>query len=258
MSLPPRIYTPELVAQLKGASMTQAVAIQTEAPPPAVVSESAAIISMIERAARDPSVDVSKFERLMEMSERVEAKAAMRAFNAAVANVKAEVGTIVRNKKGHNDKKYADFNAIASVVDPVLSANGLFYRFRTAQSDRVSVTCILSHRDGHCEESTLTGAPDVSGNKNAIQAIGSTLTYLQRYTLIQSLGIAVADDDDGKASGGATITDDQIETLQALAIEVGADLPKFYAYLKIATLADLPAKDYARAVAALENKRGRK
>ena len=33
-------------------------------------TETAALISMIERAARDPSVDITKMERLFEMAER--------------------------------------------------------------------------------------------------------------------------------------------------------------------------------------------
>lgn len=178
--------------------MNQVVEIEHKTPQP--VSEAVSFLAMIERAARDPSVDVDKFERLMLMKERVEANAARKAFNAAVAVAKGEIGLIVKNAKGHNDKAYADFAAIASVVDPVLAAHGLTYRFRTQQTDRINVTCILSHSDGHSEETTLAGPPDTSGSKNAIQAIGSTLTYLQRYSLIQSLGLAATKDDDAKSA----------------------------------------------------------
>lgn len=163
--------------------------------------EAGAIIAMIERAARDPNVDVDKFERLMAMKERVEADLARKAFNAAVAEAKGQIGTIAKNATGHNDKAYADFASIARTVDPVLARLGLTYRYRTQQTDRIQVTCVLSHRDGHSEETTLSGPPDSSGSKNAIQSIGSTLTYLQRYSLIQMLGLASAKDDDG---AGAT------------------------------------------------------
>ena len=57
-------------------------------------------------------------------------------------------------------------------------------RFRTAQQDGlVRVTCVMSHRDGYSEETSLQSGVDASGNKNSIQAIGSAITYLQRYTL---------------------------------------------------------------------------
>ena len=54
------------------------------------------------------------------------------------------------------------------------------------------MTCVLSHRDGHFEETTLTAGRDDSGKKNAIQQVGSTITYLQRYTLKAALGLAAA------------------------------------------------------------------
>lgn len=156
------------------------------------------LLTVIERAARDTSVDIEKFERLMAMRERLEAQAAQRAFNAAIAEAKSEIEPITRNATGHNDKRYADFSAIAKAIDPILAKNGLTYRFRSSQAERISVTCILSHVGGHFEETTLSGPPDTSGGKNAIQSIGSSLTYLQRYSLIQMLGLATSNDDDGK------------------------------------------------------------
>ena len=41
----------------------------------------------------------------------------------------------------------------------------------------------------------MTADKDTSGNKNSIQSIGSTRTYLQRYTLIGALGLSTAEDD---------------------------------------------------------------
>lgn len=144
--------------------------------------------------------DVAVLERLMGLQERWEANQARKAFDAAIAQAKGEIGPIVRNAKGHNEKRYADFSAIARTVDPILTKHGLTYRFRTEQGDRIQVTCILSHKDGHSETTTLAGPADKSGAKNDIQAIGSTLTYLQRYSLIQMLGLATSNDDDGRSA----------------------------------------------------------
>jgi len=41
----------------------------------------------------------------------------------------------------------------------------------------------------------MSAKKDSSGNKNEIQARGSAITYLQRYTLIAALGISTADED---------------------------------------------------------------
>jgi hypothetical protein len=63
------------------------------------------------------------------------------------------------------------------------------------------MTCRVSHVAGHYEETKMIGEPDQSGGKNNIQAKGSTMTYLQRYTLNTLLAIATEDDNDG--AGGA-------------------------------------------------------
>ena len=212
-------------------------------------------LDMLNRALETgASMDV--LEKFMLLHERWESGNARKAFDAAISEAKAEIPPIVKNAKGHNDKRYANFAAIAGVVDPILSKHGLSYRFRTAQTDKISVTCVLSHRDGHSEETTLAGPADNSGSKNAIQAIGSTLTYLQRYSLIQALGLAATEDDDGRAAGaGGTITDEQVERLQREIMDTDSDLPKFLAHMKVEALADIPASRFDAAMQALSRKR---
>jgi hypothetical protein len=203
---------------------------------------------------------VEQLGKLMELQERYEASQARKAFNAAIAAAKAEMSPVVRNRSGHNSKKYADFAAIAEAVDPILSKNDLGYRFRSETGERINVTCILFHKGGHSEETTLAGPPDKTGNKNEVQAIGSTLTYLQRYSLVQALGLAATDDDDGvKGGDGPTgpITDDQAAHLISICDEIGADKVAFCEYFKIDGIALLPADKYQRAIALLEKKRAK-
>lgn len=214
-------------------------------------------MDMLNRAV-ESGAGLDMVEKLMSLQERWETGQARKAFDRAIAAAKAKITPIQRNAKGHNDKRYADFAAIAKVVDPILSKHGLSYRFRTAQGERISVTCILSHEDGHSEETTLSGPADASGSKNAIQAIGSTLTYLQRYSLVQMLGLAASNDDDGKAAAdGGVISDDQAAELIALADEVGADKRAFCEYFKIDGIAMMAAKDFDRAKIALNKKRAK-
>lgn len=215
-------------------------------------------MAMIERAVA-AGASIETLSKLMDLQERVEANQARKAFNEAISEAKARVRPVVRNKQGHNSKRYADFAAIASAVDPILADLGLSYRFRTEQGERINVTCILSHRDGHQETTTLSGPPDASGSKNAIQAIGSTLSYLQRYSLVQMLGLAATDDDDGKASGlGNSITDTQAEQIQALIVETKSDVGRFLRWAGVDSVSDLPAGRFADAVAMLEAKRVKK
>jgi hypothetical protein len=210
-------------------------------------------MDMIERAVSS-GAGIDTIEKLMGLQERWEKNQARKAFDAAVADAKAEIKPVARNAKGHNSKKYADFAAIATAVDPILSKHGLSYRFRSSQGDRINVTCVLSHKLGHAEETTLAGPPDTSGNKNAIQAIGSTLTYLQRYSLMQALGLAAANDDDGKSAGGV-ITDEQVGALRSLISATKSDIDKFLKWAGVESLPDLPAAKFEAAKAMLEAKK---
>lgn len=236
---------------------------QDDAPSAPAISAAITPMEMLNRAVA-AGADIDVLEKLMNLQERYEANQARKAFDAAVAEAKAEIRPVVRNSTGHNSKKYADFAAIATAVDPIISKHGLSYRFRTAQTDKIAVTCILSHKSGHYEETTLSGPADSTGSKNAIQAIGSTLTYLQRYSLVQALGLAASNDDDGKSAGanGETISDEQIGDLVALIQDVGgarheelkASLLKYFGF---ANLTDIPAAKYRDAVAAINKKRAR-
>lgn len=167
------------------------------------------MVSMIERVVSDPNADLDKLERMLAMKERMDAQHAKVAFAHAISEARAEIPPIMKdaavdfeNKKGERTYyKHETLSGIAKVIDPILSQHGLSYRFRTDQEGgAVIVTCIISHSDGHSEETTLRGAPDQSGNKNGFQAVGSAVTYLQRYTLKAALGLSAAHDDDGQGA----------------------------------------------------------
>lgn len=212
-------------------------------------------MDMLARAL-DRGADLTVLEKLMDLQERHDKAQARKAFDAAVSDAKSEIPVIKKNREGHNKKKYADLAAFAAAVDPVLAKHGLSYRYRSRQDGgAIFVTCILAHRDGHNEEVTLSGGADNTGNKNSIQAIGSTLTYMQRYTLSLAMGLAATEDDDGQAAGGdGSISEEQLKSLQALASKVGADLEKFCAYFKVEALPDLRQSQFENARIALEAK----
>lgn len=198
-------------------------------------------------------------DRLVSLGERMQAMKARQAFDAAIAAAKAEIKPVARNAIGHNSKRYADFSAYAKAIDPILSRHGLSYRFRSAQAERITVTCVLSHRDGYSEENSLTGPADTSGSKNAIQAIGSTLTYLQRYTLVQALGLAAGDDDDGRASGGDAAPDAPlVSEAQVAAITKaigfkGRTVEALCKRLGVESLADIYADKFSDVLAMIGN-----
>jgi len=224
-------------------------------------------MDMLDRAV-SANASVETMTQLMALQERWEKNQARRAFDEAMAAAKAEIPVIAKNRavdftsaKGRTNYRHEDLAEIARTVDPILGKHGLSYRFRTssAPSEPVSVTCVISHRAGHSEENTLTAGRDESGNKNSIQAIGSTITYLQRYSLKAALGLSASTDDDAKhADVGEAVSEKQVTELQRLIMDVDADLPKFLAYMKVQSLGELPASRFKDAVAALEVKRVKK
>ena len=166
-------------------------------------------MSMLQIAVQR-GMDPATIKDLLALQKEWEANEARKAFNDAIASAKAEIPVIKKNRevdftsqKGRTHYQYEDLAEVARTIDPVLAKHGLSYRFRTtsAPGEPVSVTCIVAHRAGHFEENTLSAGRDESGNKNSIQAIGSTLTYLQRMTLKASLGLSASTDDDGRSSG---------------------------------------------------------
>ncbi|BAQ67240.1 hypothetical protein NHU_04096 [Rhodovulum sulfidophilum] len=168
-------------------------------------------MGMISQAVAN-GANIETVERLIALHERWESGRARKAFDAAISAARAEIKPIVKGStvdyasKKSGDRtnySYETLDAIAREVDPILAQHGLSYRFRSQQSDRggLAVTCIVAHCDGYSEETTLSGPPDQSGNKNAYQAIGSAATYLQRYTLKLALGLSAAKDDDAQGAG---------------------------------------------------------
>lgn len=166
------------------------------------------MVSMIERLVLNPDADLDKLERMLAMKERMDAQNARTSFARALSEARAEIPPIVKDatveftsQKGRTHYKHETLAGIAKVIDPILSKYGLSYRFRTNQENGgVKVTCIITHGDGHFEETSLSGAPDGSGNKNGFQAVGSAVTYLQRYTLKAALGLSAEVDDDAQGA----------------------------------------------------------
>src|SRR5690606_20008581 len=182
-----------------------------------------------------------------------------KAFVQAMVAFKAEPLKIDKKKAVEHNGKYMYSHAtLAQVVDAVvgaLSKHGLSHRWETQQEGEViTVSCVITHELGHSERTTLSGAPDKSGAKNSIQAVGSTVTYLQRYTLMAATGLAAHDtDDDGRGADPKveTISTKAVEYLEKLIKEANADRAKFLETLGIEKLEDLPAKSFNIAKVAL-------
>ena len=151
------------------------------------------------RVAVDKDLDIDKLQKLMDMQTEWENKESRKAFFRAMAKFQGSCPVIKKKKKGHN-YQYAPIGDIQTQVKALITKCGLSYRFEQSWDQNVlTLSCIVSHLDGHSETVTMVAEPDDSGSKNSIQGRASSVTYLTRYTFVGSFGIATADEDmDGR------------------------------------------------------------
>lgn len=203
--------------------MSNAVAQRQESAPIVQAGESATILQVIQRAAADPQCDIEKMERLMAMHERMQARNAEAEFNSSMAAMQSEMPSIAERGaitvNNQTRSKYATFEDINDVVKPIMQQFGFAVSFRveTVQAG-MSVTGILMHRAGHREQTTMLLPLDSSGSKNAVQALGSSVSYGKRYVLCALLNITTrgADDDGNAAVPKSTVTEAQAKQLAVL------------------------------------------
>ena len=215
------------------------------------VNEVAAIIQVIERAAMNPDVDIDKMERLFLMQERIVSRNAKQAFNSDLALMQSEVPSITERGeisiRGAVQSKFAKFEDINDVMKPIMQRFGFAMSFRTKfEGGMIIVTGILSHKLGHSEETSMILPADNTGNKNAVQSVGSTVSYGKRYTMCAMLNITSRgeDDDGGKPAVKAPMAAPQLSQHQVdeiiMALDVaGIDQAEFLKVARVETVQEI-------------------
>jgi len=240
------------------------------------------VLVLIERLALDPSADVEKLARTMAMYERLKAKEAELAYNAAKGRILKKLAAIkiVKNRsvlhemdKGKPQKgsyegfKYAPLEEIDKHLRPLLAEEDMDLSYSDVPQERgeILIRGRLKHLPGgHYEDSFMPAPPDASGGKSSVQAVGSTNSFLRRYVVCNIFNIVVVgDDDDGT---GGTIDEAQTRTILDL-IERTKSGPKFLKYMKArsvaeagsleAAVATITARDYRKAISTLEEQIGK-
>lgn len=193
--------------------MTTEIEVCAPAAPqsmPTVVSATALTpttpATLLEIAVRSGAT-TEQLGQLMALQERWEANEARKLFNAAFADFKAAAVQIIKAKQIKDGplkgKFHAELSDVVNAVTPELSRHRLAMSWRLTKDDRdwMEVTCTLSHAAGHSETVSMGGPPDAGPGRNAMQARGSTKTYLERYTATAILGLAAQEADDDGAGG---------------------------------------------------------
>lgn len=174
-------------------------------------------LSLLELAI-EKNLDLDKLKQFMDLRDRYQAEKAKTAFVAAMNAFKRNPPNIVRDRPSEHGR-YAGLDTICKAVMGALSEQGISHRWEYDQKgpDWIDVTCILTHESGHSERTKMGGPPDAAGpkgnaTKNPIQALASTRTYLERYTLLGAVGLESAYDDDG--NGGELTNGELTEQLE--------------------------------------------
>lgn len=219
--------------------------------------------------------DPAYLDKLLDLKERYDREESRKAFTAALSAFKAEHIEILKDQDvgfktstGYTEYSHASLGNIVEKSTGKLAENGLSHRWDIDQDKGIiTVTCILSHAAGHSESVKLSAGADNSGNKNSIQQVASTITYLQRYTYLAITGLAVKDqgvggdkfDNDGATAEAPVqyITEEDATALHAMITDNNLDLDLFMGWLVkvlpgVDALNKIPMDQYAKIRAQVE------
>lgn len=233
----------------------QSVIEAGEQMPAQQAEQATSILAVIDRAARDPSVDIDKMERLMQMHERIQDQHARQVYQSALARMQPELPVVRHRGDAAKRYTYALWEDIHRSMTPVLHKYGFALFFNVKTGEQVKVTGILTHEDGHRESTEITLPADGSGNKNAVQAVASSVAYGKRYTAGALLNFATTgEDDDAQAFDDPPITAEQLENLNERLDACGADKEKVCEFLAVSSLAEIRNGQWPRVLKAIEAK----
>lgn len=171
---------------------TTAVAVKTE--------QGSSVEALLSQAVAS-GASVETMERLFSLREKVRAEQAKEQFIEAMAMFQKACPTIekkkaVLNKNGTVRYMYAPLDSIVAQIRNPIADNHLAYTWDTAhENSHMKVTCKVTHSMGHFETSTLEIPIGDGDFMTAPQKYASAQTYAKRYTLLNALGIATADED---------------------------------------------------------------
>lgn len=202
-------------------------------------------LSPMVQAVMDGRMSPDVLQHMLDVQKDYEKNEAEKAFHKALAEFKTHEIRLEKDKKvsfktnDGNEKSYrhTTLGYALEIINPLLSQSGLSLTWETQQDmdngGLITVTCVLSHSMGFSKKTSLSASPDASGKKNAIQAIGSTISYLERYTAFSLVGLASMDQDNDGADADPPelITDEQALEIHAKLTDNDIPVPRFLKWL---------------------------
>jgi len=162
------------------------------------------LLQVIAAAVKD-STSVDVIERIIDLKNKEEDRAAKKAFFRALSKFQSELPeiektTIVYNKDRVTERyRYAKIGQIVKQIKEPMASNGLCFTLSHQFIEKgINIICTISHIDGYSEESKPVFMPMESPDFMKMteqQKIGTAHTYGDRYALSGALGIVTIDQD---------------------------------------------------------------
>jgi len=242
---------------------TEVAVIETSNTLPVAASPAAMM-----QLAMNKGLDLDKVEKMIELQAKWDAIEAEKAYTMAMAQFKKNPPEIDKNKNVNYQKKdgsWVDYNHatlgnVTKIINSELAKSGFSSGWSMSQDDKkITVTCTITHKKGHSKSTSLSALPDDSAGKNSIQAIASTVTYLERYTLLALTGLATHDQDDD----GVGASKPEIEYINEKKQHIIRDILAaddvneiaFLAWAKAESIDTIPDKNYSLIIKGLEDRK---
>jgi hypothetical protein len=221
------------------------------------------VSSAIIRLASDPSVDVSKLEKLMELHERMQSRQAEAEFAAALSACQSGMVRIqadASNPQTHS--KYASYAALDRALRPIYTGHGIAISYDTKPADKPEMIRVVAYvsRGSFTRTYSVDMPADGKGAKGGdvmtkTHATGAAMSYGMRYLLKMIFNVAVGEDDKDGNEAVSTLSDEQVANIEALLTETGSNRAAFLTYMKVKSLSDIPSANYSAVVKIIEAKR---
>lgn len=213
-------------------------------------------IGSILRLAIKEKVTPEALEKIVALKERMEDRAAAKAFNVALAGFQEECpfipkeskAFITHNSGGEHDYAYAELDTIARVIRPLLVKHGFSYTWdSTVATGLLTATCFLWHIDGHSKKSSFSCPTDSKLPQSGAQKTAGALTYAKRQSLVAVLGLTMTEvDNDG--ADEERINDQQAMEIEDMIQNTRSNRERFYAYMGVRSVGEILASDYKKAM----------
>ena len=175
-----------------------------------VSTSSSSLLALIHRLAQDKEFDAAKFNLLLDRHQALLKEHQRQQFEISYVRMQGKIEGIKRTGKNPTfSAPYAKLEDLDEAARPAYVECGFGVRYGTEESpkgkDWIRGTLTLAHEAGYWEKYFLDGPIDYQHGARArtpIQAVGSSVTYLQRYLLRMALNLIAKnnpDDDDGEA-----------------------------------------------------------